>query len=488
MYRDGKDPGSHKRKPRWQRVTAAVIIAAVIFSAALGAWGSMSTQAASTTITVGQPVDTSLLVQVLGLVQSMYVDKIDTKTLMEGALKGLVQATGDPHSEFLLPNELQDLTSSLEGSFGGIGIVIEMRDGYVTVVSPFRGTPAEKAGLKPGDRILKVDGQEVKDLSGASKAIRGQPGTKVTLTISRPGVDRPFDVTVTRDTINVNPVETDYLDNGQIGVLRLSSFNENAAIMVDAALREFKAKGVKGIVLDLRNDPGGLLDQAIAVAGRFMHVPAVVMRMVGRDGATVTYSSDQQGNKLPLVVLVNEGTASAAEIVTAAIHAYGWGTVVGTKTYGKGTVQSIMDLPGGYGLRITIARYVDPHGRQIDGVGITPDVVVPDPTPPDSTLHYLDGHRLVGRGLVGLDVLELQQVLNTLGFDIGTPNGVFGPRTEAAVRAWQKAAGRPVTGRVTKDDATALQAAYAQALAKKTPADPQMDAAVKILKGKIGGH
>lgn len=480
--------GTGSPRPRWQRITAAAIIAAVIFSAGLGAWRSVPTQAASTTITVGEPVDTSLLLQVLGLVQANYVDNIDAKTLMEGALKGLVEATGDPHSEFLLPSELTDLNSSLEGTYAGIGIEIEMKDGYVTVVAPFQGSPAEKAGLKAGDRILKVDGNAVSDLNAASAAIRGQPGTPVTLTVSRPGDKAPFDVTITRATITINPVSTSYVDNGKIGVLRLSSFQDNATIMVDAALREFQAKGVQGIILDLRNDPGGLLDQAISVAGRFMPVPAVVVRVHGRGGAMVTYKSDQYGNKLPLVILVNEGTASAAEIVTAAIHAYGWGTVVGTRTYGKGTVQSIMDLPGGYGLRLTIARYTDPHDRQIDGVGITPDVEVPDPVPPDPTLHYLDGHRLVSRGLVGLDVLELQQVLDTLGYDIGTPNGVFGPKTQAAVRAWQKAAGRPVTGSIKKDDVAFLQSAYAKALQAKASADPQMDAAVKILESKLKGQ
>jgi len=272
------------------------------------------------------------------------------------------------------------------GSFGGLGIEITLRDDVLTVVAPIEGTPAHRAGLHPGDRIVKIDGLVTKDmqLSDAVKRMRGRPGSKVTISIIREGWTEPKDFEIVREQIRVQSVRTHDLGNG-IEYIRLRQFQEQTSHDVDAALEKFAKNGMKALILDLRNNPGGLLTSAVEVTEKFVDDGKLVVYTEGRvRNQNMRFSAHAKKTyaNLPMVVLVNQGSASASEIVAGALQDYGRAVVVGTQSFGKGSVQTIIPLSDGSGLRLTTAKYFTPKGRSIHGKGITPDIVVEAPKPP----------------------------------------------------------------------------------------------------------
>lgn len=324
----------------------------------------------------------SLFWQVYDEVKSYYVDasQIDDAKLVEGAISGMVQSLGDPYSMYLDQTHYSALREELEPGFSGIGVYVDDKEvggvSYVTVVAPMKGSPGEKAGLMAGDRLLAVDGQDLvgKTSTDAVKLIRGPKGTTVKLTVLR-GENEQFTREIVRADIPY-PTEEHKMLEGNIGYIRLYEFNQSIGKQTGAALEELKAGGARGIILDLRHNPGGLLDEAVSVASYFVPKGRVVSVVYG-DGSRKDYDSDSNGLGLPLVVLVDEGSASASEIVAGAIKDRGTGTLVGTKTFGKGSVQNVAPLPGGSGLRLTIAKYLTPSGASIHKVGIPPNVEVP---------------------------------------------------------------------------------------------------------------
>lgn len=311
----------------------------------------------------------------LQIVKSRYVEDVSMDTLMTGAIKGMVGSLGDPHSLYMDPKLYKEFMIETEGAFGGVGIVIGVKDKLLTVISPIEGTPGEKAGIKSGDRIIKIDNQDTKDmaLDEAVNKIRGPEGTQVTLTIVR-GNEPPRDYTLTRSNIQIKTVTGKMLSN-HIGYIRISMFNENTAVDFIRKYQDLEKEGMKGIILDLRDNPGGLLEECVKVAGKFVPRGPVVS-VVSRDGTRETHSSNLEAVKYPAVVLVNGGSASASEIVAGAIQDTGSGTLVGTKTYGKGSVQTLVRLGGGDAIKLTIAKYLTPNDRSINGIGIEPDVKV----------------------------------------------------------------------------------------------------------------
>lgn len=320
-----------------------------------------------------------LLTEVLRQIEKNYVEPQDSRKLVQGAIKGMVQSL-DPHSTFLSKDEHQELLSETKGSFSGIGIEITVRDNVLTVVSPIEGTPAYKAGFQAGDKIIKIDGKLAADMTlpEAVKSIRGEKGTKVTLTVMREGVDKPLEFTVTRDVIPIKSVRSTLL-SPKIAYVRISNFQSKTTVDLSAELEKLETgRGLEGIILDLRNNPGGLLSQAIDVADLFLD-SGVIVSTKGRESSQdmkATAHKKKTDRNYPIVVLVNGGSASAAEIVAGALQDNKRALILGTKTFGKGSVQTIIPLSDGSGLRLTTAIYYTPSGRSIQASGIEPDVEV----------------------------------------------------------------------------------------------------------------
>jgi carboxyl-terminal processing protease len=295
----------------------------------------------------------------------------------------------DPHSEFLDPSDYQELQDDTEGQFGGLGLVVQMKDGYVTVVSPMDDSPGLRAGILPGDRIMKIDGKSAKKmpLEIAVKSLRGEPGTEVTVTIARPSSGVTQDITLKRAIIVTGMVKdindkTEFpLGADQIGYIRISEFGDDTGEELEKALDKLKAHGMKGLILDLRGNPGGLLDEAVEVCQKFLPRGQLVVSTEGRDPhENSVRRAEGRGDELkgePIVVLVNFGSASAAEIVTGCLQDLHRAVVLGEKTFGKGSVQSIFPFDDGSALKLTTAKYYTPSHRVIHEHGITPDIYVP---------------------------------------------------------------------------------------------------------------
>ena len=324
--------------------------------------------------------------EVLTLVRQNYVESTNSRELIFGAIRGMLEGL-DPHSSFMPPELYKEMQVETQGSFGGLGIEITVRERYLTVVAPIEGTPADRAGIVAGDRIIRIDGAATKDMTlvDAVRKLRGPKGTPVTITILREDQD-PFDVTVTRDIIEVHSVRTSDLGDG-IGYIRLISFQERTSRDLQDELKALREKGMRGLVLDLRNNPGGLLTQAVQIADLFLEKGKLIVYTEGRAKSQNLSFVDQHDNPqdFPMVVLVNKGSASASEIVAGALQDHQRAVVVGTQTFGKGTVQTVIPLNDGSGLRLTTAKYFTPNKRAIDGAGLTPDIVVEPPKPPTTT-------------------------------------------------------------------------------------------------------
>jgi len=320
-----------------------------------------------------------LLTEVLRQIEKNYVEPQDNRKLVQGAIKGMVQSL-DPHSTFLSKEEHQELLSETKGSFSGIGIEITVKDNVLTVVSPIEGTPAYKAGIQAGDKIVKIDGKLAADMTlpEAVKSIRGEKGSKVTLTIMREGAEKPLEFTMTRDVIPIKSVRSTLL-NPKIAYVRVSNFQSKTTSDLSAELEKIENGGkLEGLILDLRNNPGGLLSQAIDVSDLFLE-SGVIVSTKGRESSQdmrATAHKKKTDRNYPMVVLVNGGSASAAEIVAGALQDNKRALILGTKTFGKGSVQTIIPLSDGSGLRLTTAMYYTPSGRSIQASGIEPDVEV----------------------------------------------------------------------------------------------------------------
>jgi len=304
--------------------------------------------------------------------------KIDDTKMYYGALKGLVASLEDPYTRFVDPKDLAEENVEMEGEYGGLGIYIASREGRTTIIAPIEDTPADRAGVKPLDEIVKVDDKNVWGMESDEivKLLRGPAGKPVTLQIRRKNVNKLIPVKMVREIIKIKTVRSEMLDGG-IAYIKLNHFNLKSDGEVRAALENAKKKNAKGVIMDLRNNPGGLLDVCVDVTSQFIP-KGVVVGMRGRfEKANETlYAKEGRANKLPLVVLINEGSASAAEIFAGAVKDHKRGTVVGAKTFGKGSVQTLFNLPDGSGIYVTIARYNTPSGFVLDHKGLQPDVAV----------------------------------------------------------------------------------------------------------------
>lgn len=321
--------------------------------------------------------------EVLSLVQKNYVEETKSKDLVYGAIKGMLN-TLDPHTSFMPPEVYKEMQVDTKGEFGGLGIQIGIKDNMLTVIAPIEGTPADKAGIKAGDKIIKIDDKSTKDMTliDAVGKLRGQKGTKVTITILREGVADPLDVVITREIIKMQSVRSKIVE-GNIGYIRITQFQEQTGDDLKKALKKLESDKMQSLIIDLRNNPGGLLTMAVEVSEQFVETGKLIVFIKDRKGEKDEFISRITGpvKSYPMVVLVNEGSASASEIVAGALQDWGKAIVVGTQTFGKGSVQTVIPLSDGSGLRLTTAKYYTPKGKSIQTTGIIPDIVVKPPVP-----------------------------------------------------------------------------------------------------------
>jgi carboxyl-terminal processing protease len=323
-----------------------------------------------------------LFTDVMAIIKKSYVEEVDTKKLVYGAINGMLSSL-DPHSSFMPPDTYKEMKIDTKGAFGGLGIEISIKDGVLTVISPIEDTPAFKAGIKSGDMILKIDDKFTKDLNinDAVKRMRGIKGTKVILTIMREGFEKTKEFPLVRDVIQVKSVRFNLMDGGY-GYVRIAQFQEKTDEDLGKALKTMKEENkgeLKGLVLDMRNDPGGLLDQAVKVADHFVAEGQMIVYTEGREKDSKMQFTAKKGGKepnYPIVVVINGGSASASEIVAGALQDHKRAIILGTQSFGKGSVQTIIPLSDDSGLRLTTARYYTPKGRSIQAKGITPDIAV----------------------------------------------------------------------------------------------------------------
>ncbi len=354
------------------RIWVAILVGALLWTAASGVMNALYAE--------GEDIYKGLktLTDVLEIIEKSYVDEVKAKDLIEKAIQGMVSSL-DPHSALLPPEAYEDLKIDTRGEFTGIGISISLRDGVITVVAPIEGTPAYAAGIKTGDRIVSVDGKVTRDLREAVKMMRGPKGTKVKVTILREGEPDPIDFELVRDVIPIQSVHSFLLRPGY-GYVWITHFRDQTSEDVEKALAELDKPEapLKGLVLDMRDNPGGLLPQAIRISDLFLE-KGEILSIKGRlKRHTKSFSANPDANppKYPIVVLINGGSASASEIVAGALQDHHRALVLGTTSFGKGSVQTVENLRDGYGLKLTIARYYTPSGRSIQAKGIEPDIEV----------------------------------------------------------------------------------------------------------------
>jgi len=320
------------------------------------------------------------LVRVISLIRTHYLEEVPSSRLVEGAIRGMVGALDDPYSVYLDPQTYTRLTEQIEGSFGGLGILVGLKDKNLTVIKPFAGTPAARAGIRAGDTILKINDVDARgiDLETALTLMRGPVGSRVALTIRREGEPAPLRYELTREEIQIPTVEARMMNRRGLAYIAVTTFTEKTGREFNAALARLHREGMRGLILDLRDNPGGELQAAVEVADAFLARGPIVY-IAHRTRKDQAFYADPPQTKLPLIVLVNEGTASAAEIVAGAIKDAGVGVLVGTRTYGKGVVQTLFPLNNGAGVKLTTARYLTPNKHDLNQAGITPDVLIEQP-------------------------------------------------------------------------------------------------------------
>ena len=366
---------------QWRRIGNLKIISVIVVVFLIGVFIGSGQYQKVLALSNSTFEDLKLFSDVIHIIQKDYVEETKPRDLIYGAIKGMLE-TLDPHSGFMPPNVFKEMQEETRGRFEGLGIEITIKDGILTVVSPIEDTPAYRAGILAGDQILKIDGESTKNFSlmESVKRMRGPRGSKITITIMREGLTKPRDFELVRDVIPVRSVRHELLEKNY-GYIRISQFQEKTDSEFDKEMRalEEESKGnLKGLILDLRNNPGGLLDQAVKITDHFVGSGVIVSIDGRREEQKQKWVAHPEGSvpKYPLIVLVNSGSASGAEIVAGAIQDHGRGILIGTQTFGKGSVQTIIPLKDGSGLRLTTARYYTPNGRSIQAKGIVPDIIV----------------------------------------------------------------------------------------------------------------
>lgn len=419
----------------------------------------------------------SRLYEAYDILEDKYYTDIDEDALITGAINGMVDALNDPYSDYMNVEEASSFNEVISSSFEGIGAEIQQQNSKIVIVSPIKGTPAEKAGLQPNDVIVSVDGKSLSGVSSseAVKLIKGEKGTKVTLVIQR-GDAEPFTVELVRDTIPIQTVYAEMLDNG-IAQIHLTSFSTSTTEELKEALEEMSSQGMKGLVLDLRGNPGGIMEQAVNIANMFVPEGKIIFQVEDPEGNRQVVKAD--GSKkidVPLIVLVDNGSASASEIVAAAARESANVKIVGETTFGKGTVQTAQQFEDGSNLKYTSAKWLTPDGNWIHEKGIKPDETVE--LPAYAQLTYISPDKEYAEGSNASEVEVAEKMLEALGYNPGTVDTVFDDQTKSAIEQLQKAVDIEATGVLTGETTTALMNKLRELILEN---DTQLDKAVELL-------
>lgn len=417
------------------------------------------------------------------LILDSYVESVDEEKLIEGAIQGMLTTLEDPYSVYMDKETAKQFSDTLESSFEGIGAEVGLVDGKVVIVSPFKDSPAEKAGLRPNDQILSVDGEKLDgvDLYEATLKIRGEKGTKVKLEIARSGLSEPIIVNVKRDEI---PQITVYSDvkkqNGKtIGYLEVTSFSEETAEEFKKELKSLEDQDIDGLLIDVRGNPGGLLSSVEEILKEFVTKEKPFVQIEKRNGEKIRYSSTLTKDKeYPVAVLIDKGSASASEILAAALNEAEGYQLVGETTFGKGTVQQAMPMGDGSNIKLTLFKWLTPDGNWIHKEGIKPNVEVVQPELYHT--HPLQVTEPLAKDMNNEQIKNAQQMLKGLGLDPGREDGYFNDRTETSVKAFQRQQGLELTGKIDGGTARALETAVIEAM-KKDSNDKQLQTALRLL-------
>ncbi|KYG91810.1 MULTISPECIES: S41 family peptidase [Metasolibacillus] len=410
-----------------------------------------------------------------------YYVEIDDEKVIHGAINGMFDALEDPYSDYMNREEAAHFNESLSSSFQGIGAEIQERDGYIMVVSPIKNSPAEKAGILPKDLILSVDGESLKGLSASEAVlrIRGEKGTSVTLMIQRGDGEEPIEMKIVRDDI---PIETVHGEMGEdkIAHISISSFSEQTAKEVAQNLAAFEKQGMKGLVLDVRQNPGGYLTAALEISNFFVEEGKPILLIQSRTGEPEAMVAEG-GKKydIPVTVLIDEGSASASEILAGALQESAGAKIVGKPSFGKGTVQTVTDLPDGANLKFTTSKWLTPNGNWINEKGIVPDIDVDTAT--YASLPYIDPKQELKLETNSKLVNAAEQMLEVLGYEVGNVDNLFDEETEEAVKQFQVANNLEDTGVLSGETTYALMDALREKLRTD---DPQLLEAKKLLIGE----
>ncbi|WP_251025907.1 S41 family peptidase [Bacillus sp. ISL-47] len=412
-----------------------------------------------------------------------YFQEVDQENLINGAINGMLEALDDPYSDYMNEEEAKSFHQSISSSFEGIGAEIQEQEGYIVIVSPLKGSPAEKAGLRPNDKVLSVDGKSLQGMSSteAVMLIRGEKGTKVELAIQRPGVDEPMNISITRDTIPLETVYGEMLEDG-IAKVQITTFSENTSKELVETLNEMQQQGMKGLILDLRQNPGGLLDQAVKISSLFVPDGEILFQIEDRNGNREEVKSTKEENpNIPLVVVIDKGSASASEILAAAVNESAGVPLVGEKSFGKGTVQRAQDFSDGSNMKFTTEKWLTPDGNWIHKKGITPDHKVS--LPEYATLPFINPDTELKLSSSSNQVKAAQQMLKTLGYEPGREDGFYDEKTEQAVKEFQVAEKLEETGVLAGQSTIKLMERLREEIDKN---DTQIQKAAEILKEQIG--
>ncbi|AST06174.1 peptidase S41 [Anoxybacillus flavithermus] len=474
-----------------KKTIAALMVLSMLFGSGVTYVGMQSLSSDTSTMTINIPTTTEKpsneelqkIEQAYSMIKQKYVQNVDEKQLIDGAIQGMIATLKDPYSVYMDKETAERFNESLDSSFEGIGAEVSMVDGKVTIVAPFKGSPAEKAGLRPNDQIMKVNGESLEglDLYEAVLKIRGKKGTIARLEVIRPGVSGVLTIEVVRDEI---PIETVYASmkevNGkQIGYIEITSFAEKTAEDFKKKLADFEKKGIAGLIIDVRGNPGGYLQSVEDILQVLVPKDKPYVQIEERDGDKQQFFSNMTKKKeYPIAVLIDNGSASASEILAAALKEAGGYMLVGEKTFGKGTVQQALPMDDGSHIKLTLYKWLTPNGNWIHQKGIEPDVKVKQPD--FFYAHPLQIDKPLAYDMNNEQVKSAQQMLKGLGFDPGREDGYFSKQTEQAVQSFQKANGLQVTGKIDKQTANMLQTKVMEAV-RDERYDEQLKRALQLI-------
>lgn len=472
-----------------------IVVAVILLGFAGGYFGAMLAQdnQASQTPLLNNPAssgnendevpkDFEKISQAYSLINQNFIEEVDDSELIEGAIQGMLTTLDDPYSSYMNVDAMKEFDEQIESSFEGIGAEVSMVNGHVTIVAPIKDSPAEKAGLRPNDQVLEVDNESLEglDLNEAVNQIRGEKGSEVVLTIQRAGTREPFEVTLVRDEIPVETVYSEMVENGshKTGIIEITNFSERTADEFTEQLDKLEGEGMDGLVIDVRGNPGGLLNSVEDILEHFIPKDVPYIQIEARDGQTEKFYTNLDEKKdYPINVLIDEGSASASEILAVAMKEVGY-EVTGTTSFGKGTVQQAVPLGDGSTIKLTFYKWLSPEGTWINEDGVEPTIEVKQPDYYHTSPVQIEDTLILDSA--GDDLKNLQIMLDGLEYDPGRKDGYFSEQTQAAVKVFQEDNDLEKTGEIDEETAGMIEAKVIENI-REGKDDIQLEKAIEVL-------